>query len=88
MSAASQTITTASIQTIRCQEATMNKSPSIEAILYFLKGPALIVLMLAGFILEFLIEWPFRFVTITAGNRRPARSTDSRFDFMRSIDYK
>ena len=66
----------------------MRKPLSIEAILYFLKGPAMIVLMLAGFILEFLIEWPFRFVTITAGHRRPAGSTDSRFDFIRSIGYK
>lgn len=66
----------------------MRKTPSIKAKLYFLKGPALIVLMLAGFILEFLIEWPFRFVTITAGDRRPPRPADSRFDFTRSIGYK
>ncbi len=66
----------------------MSETPSIEAKLYFLKGPALVVLMLAGFILEFLIEWPFRFVTITAGDRRPPRPAHSRFDFPRSIGYK
>ena len=42
---------------------------TIRKRLQFLKGPALVVLILAGFILEFMVELPFRIVTLTAGKR-------------------
>lgn len=38
--------------------------------LQFLKGPACVVLILSGFILEFIVELPFRIVTL-AGGKRP-----------------
>ncbi|MBL0714039.1 MAG: hypothetical protein JJV98_10105 [Desulfosarcina sp.] len=38
----------------------------------FLKRPAFIVLILAGFILEFIIELPFRIMAIAGGGRRSA----------------
>ncbi len=41
----------------------------IRAQLQFLKGPAIVVLILAGFILEFMVELPFRIVTLAAGKR-------------------
>jgi hypothetical protein len=43
---------------------------SIRRGLQFLKGPACVVLILSGFILEFIVELPFRIVTL-AGGKRP-----------------
>ncbi len=37
--------------------------------LAFLKAPALVVLILAGFMLEFIIELPLRIMALTAGTR-------------------
>ncbi len=42
---------------------------SIRERLQFLKGPALVVLILAGFILEFIVELPFRIMAMAAGRR-------------------
>ena len=66
----------------------MSKTPPIAKKLSFLRAPALIVLILVGFILEFLVEWPFRFVTLAAGDRRPPEPAGRRFDFIRSIRYR
>jgi hypothetical protein len=38
--------------------------------LQFLKAPALVVLILMGFILEFVVELPFRIIAMAAGHRR------------------
>ena len=43
---------------------------SIRRGLQCLKGPACVVLILSGFILEFIVELPFRIVTL-AGGKRP-----------------
>ncbi len=45
-----------------------SNNPLIKRI-QFLKAPAFVVLILAGFILEFLVELPFRVVTLAAGKR-------------------
>ena len=42
---------------------------AIRQRLRFLKGPACVVLILAGFILEFIVELPFRIVTLAVGKR-------------------
>ncbi len=36
----------------------------------FLKAPACVGLILAGFVLEFIVELPFLIAAITAGKRR------------------
>ena len=76
------------LQMVWRHETTMSIAPSIRKKLSFFKAPALIVLILVGFILEFLIEWPFRFVTLTAGDRRPSGPAVRCFDFIRSIRYR
>jgi hypothetical protein len=43
---------------------------SIRTWFRFLKPPALVFLILAGFILEFVVELPFRLLTAIAGGRR------------------
>ena len=37
--------------------------------LQIIKGPAFVVLILAGFILEFIVELPFRIMAMAAGKR-------------------
>ncbi len=47
--------------TTRCQ--------SFRDRLQFLKPPAIVVLILAGFMLEFIVELPFRIMAAAAGKR-------------------
>ncbi len=42
---------------------------SLKDRLKFLKAPAIVVLILAGFMLEFVVELPFRIMAAAAGKR-------------------
>ncbi len=42
---------------------------SLRARLQFLKPPAIVVLILVGFVLEFVVELPFRIMAAAAGKR-------------------
>ncbi len=42
---------------------------SLRERLQFLKAPAIVVLILAGFVLEFIVELPFRIMAAAAGKR-------------------
>lgn len=46
------------------------KIQTLRGKLQLLKEPALVVLILLGFILEFMVELPFRIMAMATGSRR------------------
>jgi hypothetical protein len=70
MAAAAGIKTAASNASTPRDKGMQRTNASIRARLRFLKPPALVVLILAGFILEFIVELPFRLLTSIVGGRR------------------